>query len=582
MKHTFNADSNKENHEVSMETIDKLKCNSSLLNKQSEEKEYLKTEDYELEICNQNQIHDLQWSIASIEVNSLYNYFKDGKSLPQMTIQNDSEYKINKYPPITNKIERPFGLLNIHNYTLRRSKLSTTQIFDPNSERSHRWPNAEAESNCNLILWDILCATGLDNTISIDRNYEWAIDTCYASTQTIQINGYGAGIIALRSKENIDYNMGELYDYMMRIRSYKGVRYCFGILTSFDQWHICWLPDTDFYASSTAIHYTSSPDPADSRASRPRGTSPDTLLTFSDIERTIYYATYFTGPTDEVKPLSYALYTLFNKIAASSRLGSPVLVLLLNPQRSYLQMTCNGWLWISRSAIKADQLTLAPPPIHTTSFVLLYDMRGGRDGRVWLACDVNGHLAVLKLYSATHSMAAVKLEVKRWHKLGLSSVYSTQLCNKPTIVMPVGFTFPKKSLSTAWITDSEVAAGTVSRFHSIRQTLSELRPEDVRERCIQTCASHKLIHKDIKWRHVAVFPVMSSSRYRDRVRGGSLYALLRHCIGISSRPAPEPAPEPEIELIYSFIDLTDMVDAKTAKIANEVMRESMKIMDESE
>ena len=384
-----------------------MKCNSSLLNKQSEEKEYLKTEDYELEICNQNQIHDLQWYIAGIEVNSLYNYFKDGKSLPQMTIQNDSEYKINKYPPITNKIERPFGLLNINNYTLRRSKLLTTQIFDPNPVRSHRWPNAEAESHCNLILWDILCATGLDIIISIDRSYEFAIDACYACTQTIQINGYGAGIIALRSRENIDHNMGELFDYMMRIRSYKGVRYCFGILTSFDQWHICWLPDTDGYASSTTIHYTASPDPASSRASCPHATSAETQLTYSDLERTLHYSTYFTAPTDEVKPLSYALYTLFNKIAASSRLSSPEPVLLINPQRSYLEMTCNGWLWVSRSAIKADQLTFAPPTLNTTTFILLCDMRGGRDGRVWLACDVNGHLAVLKLYSEAHSIAAI-------------------------------------------------------------------------------------------------------------------------------------------------------------------------------
>ena len=284
-----------------------------MLSKQSEVKESLEKEDYELETGNQNQSHDLQRDIASIEVNSLYNYFKDGKSLPQMTIQNDSEYKINKYPPIKNKIERPFGLLNINNYTLRRSKLSTTQIFDSNPARSHRWPNAEVESNCNLILWDILCATGLDNIISIDRNYECAIDTCYATTQTILINGYGAGIIALRSRENIDHNMGELYDYMMRIRSYKGVRSCFGILTSFDQWHICWLPDTDGHASSTSIHYTASPDPAGSRTSRPHATSAETQLTYSDLERTLHYSTYFTGPTDEVKPLSYALYTLFNK-----------------------------------------------------------------------------------------------------------------------------------------------------------------------------------------------------------------------------------------------------------------------------
>ena len=98
------------------------------------------------------------------------------------------------------------------------------------------------------------------------------------------------------------------------------------------------------------------------------------------------------------------------------------------------------------------------------------------------------------------------------------------------------------------------------------------------EKCIQTCAIHKLIHKDIRWRHVAVFPVPTSPT-QHRVPCESLYALLRRSIGISSRPVPEP--KPGFKLIYSFIDLTDMSDAKTVTIANVAMRESIKGMDES-
>ena len=141
--------------------------------------------------------------------------------------------------------------------------------------------------------------------------------------------------------------------------------------------------------------------------------------------------------------------------------------------------------------------------------------------------------------------------------------------------MPVGFTFPKKTLSTAWLTD--LAAGTVAGFGGIRQSLSELRPEDVLEKCIQTCAMHKLIHKDIRWRHVAVFPVLSSVA-RARVR----MSPRRPCSGstgssttaTSSRHTQEP--KPDFELIYSFIDLTDMADAKTVEIANEAMRASIR------
>ena len=604
MDSSITDESNKENKDTSQKPIDELEtlqCRLTLLENQSKngtitEEEYneqyeILRQDIKLYELNQkqriqriNEIIDAQEKIriakeqlAAIETTSIWNYFKDGKFLPQIHIKHifpyytDSNY--NNYMLITNKIERPFSSITyIDKSKLDDCKYKISRIFYPNW---HNWRTNGIHEYCTSLLYDILSAAQLTKIISISTQLEHSVDTSkysntacqYNVTCTILLNGMKAGIVLPRSKANIDQNMGEIYDYMMRLRSYEGVSDCFGILTSFDQWYICWLPDTDDYVTSTSMEYDSlHPSVSDTPSSEvPR------IMT-SALERTLHYSTYSTGPTDEVRLLSYALYTLFNKIVSSSRLGSPEPVLLLNPQRSYIQMTSSGWLWVSRSAIKADQLTLAPPPLNTSSFILLYDMRGGRDGRVWLACDTSGHLAVLKLYATTHSAAAIKIEVKRWHKLGLSSVYFTKLCNKPTIVMPVGFTFPKKTLHTAWLTESEVATGAVSRFASIRQRLSELRPEEALEKCIQTCATHKLIHKDIRWRHVAVFPVLLSSQ--SRVRGRT--SPRRPCSGRTSSRTSAHEPKPDFELIYSFIDLTDMADAKTVEIANEAMRASIR------
>jgi hypothetical protein len=45
--------------------------------------------------------------------------------------------------------------------------------------------------------------------------------------------------------------LGELYDYMMTLRCFEGLERVYGILTTYDEWRICWLEDTDDDARST-------------------------------------------------------------------------------------------------------------------------------------------------------------------------------------------------------------------------------------------------------------------------------------------------------------------------------------------
>jgi hypothetical protein len=51
-----------------------------------------------------------------------------------------------------------------------------------------------------------------------------------------------AGEIAMTN----EFIAGELFDHMMHLRSLFGVRQVFGgILTSNDEWRVCWLPDDE-------------------------------------------------------------------------------------------------------------------------------------------------------------------------------------------------------------------------------------------------------------------------------------------------------------------------------------------------
>lgn len=52
-----------------------------------------------------------------------------------------------------------------------------------------------------------------------------------------------------------DNILGELFDYVSHLRTYAGRNHAFGILSSYNQWCIAWLPDvdTDNIAASTTL-----------------------------------------------------------------------------------------------------------------------------------------------------------------------------------------------------------------------------------------------------------------------------------------------------------------------------------------
>ncbi len=45
------------------------------------------------------------------------------------------------------------------------------------------------------------------------------------------------------------YVHGQIYDYMAHIQQYIGVQHMFGIVTTYMQWRVFWLPTTDNIAS---------------------------------------------------------------------------------------------------------------------------------------------------------------------------------------------------------------------------------------------------------------------------------------------------------------------------------------------
>ena len=58
------------------------------------------------------------------------------------------------------------------------------------------------------------------------------------------------------------YVAGQLYDYMMRLRSFYGLKAVFGIMTTYSAWRICWLATRASQRLASAMDIES-PAPSD-------------------------------------------------------------------------------------------------------------------------------------------------------------------------------------------------------------------------------------------------------------------------------------------------------------------------------
>jgi hypothetical protein len=185
---------------------------------------------------------------------------------------------------------------------------------------------------------------------------------------------------------------------------------------------------------------------------------------------------------------------------------------------------------------------------------LLRDYHGGADGRVWLACDAKGHLAVIKFPRIgredenDEEKQKVTDEVELWHKCGLKLVYACKVAKRHAIIMPFAFHYKIEGNVVSvderrWKGEGLQTIPAVKDFALFLALAKSKSPQEVLHSCVTACASAKLVHSDIEWRHIAMF---------------SLYRKEKRCF-FSKK---------EMILQLNFIDLSQMeVKISTEEVA---------------
>jgi hypothetical protein len=278
--------------------------------------------------------------------------------------------------------------------------------------------------------------------------------------------------------------LDSLYEDMVYFRCLYGVKELFAIVTTYDEWNICWLSDCSAFATSDEEHPPVLPEGfalgifnkvllmKNSQVSVAndslRGTG---TLRYTDarlvpmlvtVIRKMFHATVYPPCVSPGSCNRLCIKVTAREAWECALLPERLRTLSLMPARAVERMRPRV------DMVEYEQLGSEGSEGVSTSeecFYLLRDYHGGRDGRVWQACDSRGHLAVIKF---TIDPDTIQLECDHWNEIfgdiydnddeedegadGTDDpssakesasvrplVYITQLAGISALVMPVAF-----------------------------------------------------------------------------------------------------------------------------------------------
>lgn len=305
-------------------------------------------------------------------------------------------------------------------------------------------------------------------------------------------------------KESIVDNykvLGQLYDYMGRLRSFFGQIEIFGICTSLQEWKVCWFPDTSSASVSSTQKAMFASTSSHDLSQRILHTSPMMDLCSKQLPMTI---------------LSVLLKSLNSKYER---------VDLFSESRSYIELSSNTWNWKKITSF-TPSFSLHYPHMLATHFYVVRFFHEGRDGRVKLVFTQgrNSSLAIIKQFFSSSDYDTERL---LWKEIYDISVIFNE--SNKSIVLPFCFhVIEDKDGSmqfnfdlTFWTRESPATPGDANLLiEEQHQYLSNLDPTNfdcagIAQQAVEYLTSQGFVHDDLEWRHVAVMPIFENGRIID-------------------------------------------------------------------
>lgn len=357
--------------------------------------------------------------------------------------------------------------------------------------------------------------SGIENSDELNNNINnnkflkpdlWVvIDNDYRPVLVIEVKSPCDTNSRAKSKINDKKITGQLYNYMLKLKSFYGQRYVFGIVTTLDEWKIYWLPDTNDYAQENILNHLDI----------------ELYDNNEDNENREVYSSRVYKHNE--KDLSKLIITIIAKSYYSPK--QPVS--LLNEKRTYIMLKKDSWRWIKYEkndlTLLSNNMNLNISHGNATDFTVLRYFKGGVYSKIRLAISNKGNIVVLKEFLEDDSN--LEQEKKCWKEINDVKTNIKILNKTKTIIMPLAFHahIDNKKLNIyipldlkIWSVQEGAISDDLPEFlENINQDLSEYNLPSLREiaeEAIDKCANSGWIHRDLEFRHIAVLPIIENNR----------------------------------------------------------------------
>eukprot|EP01118_Nematostelium_gracile_P013133 TRINITY_DN4922_c0_g1_i2.p1 TRINITY_DN4922_c0_g1~~TRINITY_DN4922_c0_g1_i2.p1 ORF type:complete len:520 (-),score=74.96 TRINITY_DN4922_c0_g1_i2:12-1571(-) len=248
---------------------------------------------------------------------------------------------------------------------------------------------------------EIIRSLGLEYTVGDNiRLYQH-----YPDLVLLTVNDYPIAVIEVKKPSrkhedalNDERVGGQMFDYLMTLRYSYGILDCFGILSDYETYKICWLEDNQL-AAEVQIENLPELIPESSKVllRDEEDVKNDELIVEGPNQR-ILYTTPLLDWSQKDELLS-ALSSVFVKIRLS-RYNPPN---LQNWNRMVNIITETSSYWSTIKPSKQFHLNYRRFPDFTkrnVTLILVAELGFGGEGKCWLACDTLGNAVALKFLHA--------------------------------------------------------------------------------------------------------------------------------------------------------------------------------------
>ena len=220
---------------------------------------------------------------------------------------------------------------------------------------------------------------------------------------------------------------GQLLDHMLRLKSFFGLEHVFGILSTCEEWRVCWMPRSQ--KAAVAAEMLAVKEEADEVETEAEPVVPGRVLHGSPVFR-----------WDDPNLSRILCSTIILKMYSSPKTE----VQLIDKDGPCIILDASQWSWGTIAINDESSLYHSLLP-SANKFTLLADLREGADRRVWRACTDAGVGCCIKFPLRTKKdeivgdadqLQLMKDEEANWHAVyGKNSARLITLCGRPALIM---------------------------------------------------------------------------------------------------------------------------------------------------